>query len=121
MKTSSCKGKGRGFQNKIRDMYREVGKQVQLVDGDIEGRTMGVAGVDIIFSPAAKSVINHEIECKKHRKVGVPTEFAKHYAKYKDTPALKLLFHENDRSEPLVTMKATDFMSLLEKVINQVQ
>lgn len=113
MRTSSCKAKGRGFQQKIRDMYREIGKTYGLADGDIESRGMGQAGTDLIFSPSAQKHFDHAVECKKHRRVVVPTLFEEHYAKYKDTPALKLLYSENDRSDALVTLKAVDFMHLL--------
>lgn len=113
MKTSSCKAKGREFQNKIRDLYRELGKQHGLVDGDIEGRQMGGAGVDIVFSPKALELFTHAIECKKHKSVGVPKHFQKHYIKYKDKYPLALLYHENDRSEALVTLRAKDFMLIL--------
>lgn len=118
MKTSSCKAKGREFQNKIRDMYRLIGQQASLVSGDIEGRPMGQAGTDIIFSPAAIKVFNHAIECKKHRRAAVPTLFEEHHAKYKGKGwELILLFHENDRSNTLVTMKASDLMTLLNKIL----
>lgn len=115
MKTSSCKAKGRSFQQKIRDMYREVGKIWSLQDGDIESRGMGQAGCDLIFSPLALTAFPHDVECKKHRRVAVPTLFEEHFKKYEDVPSLKLLFHENDRSIPLVTMRAEDFMGLLKQ------
>lgn len=117
MKTSSCKAKGRGFQQKIRDMYRELGVKRGLVDADIESRGMGQQGVDLIFSPAALAVFLHSIECKKHRRVSVPTQFKKHFDKYKTAPALKLLYHENDNSESLVTLRAADFMHLLGEIM----
>lgn len=117
MKTSSCKAKGRGLQQKIRDMYREIGRIAELADEDIESRGMGQAGTDIIFSPRARSVFNYDIECKKHKSVSVPKHFKEHYEKYKDKPSVKLLFHENDRSDTLVTLKAEDFMTLIKTVL----
>lgn len=117
MKTSSCKAKGRGFQDKIRDMYREIGKEYGLVDGDIVGRQMGGAGEDIVFSPKALTIFPHAIECKKHKSVGVPKHFAKHYTKYKSHYTTKLLFHENDRSEALVTLRAQDFIDIVSHLL----
>lgn len=117
MKTSSLKAKGRLFQQKIRDMYREISKSRGLVDEDIESIGMGQKGVDIIFSPRAKEIFNHNIECKKHRKVSIVNLFEKHFEKYKNTSALKLLFHENDRSDPLVTMQAKDIILLFNKIL----
>lgn len=118
MKTSSCKAKGRGLQQKVRDMYRSVGIYLGLTDGDIESIGMGQKGVDIVFSPYAKGVFNHLIECKKHKRVVVPTLFKEHYEKYKDVPGLKLMFHENDRSDTLVTMRAEDFIELVAKSLD---
>lgn len=94
-------------------MYRMLGKNYSLTDGDIESRPMGQAGTDLILSPAAKVIFNHSIECKKHAQVHIPAEFAKHYKKYKQDKSLKLLFSENNNSKTLVTMMAEDFMSLL--------
>lgn len=118
MKTSSCKAKGRLFQQEIRDMYRSLGCTSGLVDGDIESRGMGQQGVDIIFSPKALTLFNHDIECKKHKRVAVPTQFKKHYEKYKSNTNLKLLFHENNHSMPLVTMKIEDFKSILAQLMS---
>lgn len=116
MNTKGCKAKGRGFQNKIRNMYRAVGAKWGLEDGDIEGRQMGGIGVDIVFSPAAQGIFDHEVECKKHRRVAVSRLFEEHLEKYESTKSLKLLFHENDRSNTLVTMKAADFISLVDQL-----
>jgi len=98
-------------------MYRELGKKRRLVEDDIKAAPMGQKGVDIIFSPAAKAIFNHDIECKKHAQVRIPAEFKKHYKKYKDQTSLKLLFSENNNSEALVTMQAKDFMTLLERIL----
>jgi hypothetical protein len=117
VKTSSGKAKGRALQNAVRDLYRSIGKDHGLVDGDIEARPMGQNGVDIILSPAAKRVFDHEIECKKHKQVRVPANFKEHFAKYKTTSGLKLLFHEDNYSEPLVTMRAVDFIELVGRLI----
>lgn len=118
MKTSSLKAKSRVLQDKVREMYREVGRHYGLVDDDIKATPMGQSGVDILFSPAAKAVFNHSVECKKHAAVRIPYFFADHYKKYKDDDTLKILFSENNRSEPLVTLRAEDFMLLVEELLN---
>ena len=79
---------------------------------------MGQSGVDIIFQPAGKTVFNQKIECKKHAAVQIPRFFKEHYAKYKNDDTLKLLFSENNHSEPLVTMRAEDFMDIVEELLN---
>lgn len=117
MKTSSCKAKGRGLQQKVRDLYRILASDKGMELGDIESRGMGQQGTDIIFSPAARRWFDHSIECKKHKRVVVPKLFKEHYEKYKKDNTLKLLFHENNHSETLVTLRAVDFMELIEKII----
>ncbi len=118
MNTKSGKAKGRTLQNKVRDMYREIGKNYELVDGDVESRPMGQAGVDIIFSPRALSVFNHSIESKKHAAVRIPFHFKEHYKKYEKDSTLKVLFSENNRDQTLVTLRAEDFMFIIEELLN---
>lgn len=93
-------------------MFRAVGKDYGLEDGDIEGRPMGQNGVDIILSPKAMGFFRIQAECKKMRRVVVPTQFAEHYAKYETTASTKVLFSENDRGIPLATLKAEDLLGL---------
>lgn len=120
MKTSSLKAKARVLQDKIVKMYQDVlcNEIYGLHEDDIKPAIMGQTGVDVIFSPAARELFDHAIECKKHAAVRIPYFFAEHYKKYKDDPSLKLLFSENNRSEPLVTMRAEDFMNLFEELLN---
>lgn len=117
MKTSVAKAKGRVLQNKVRDLYRILGNCRGLEDGDIESRPMGQNGVDIILSPAAKKLFNHSIECKKHAAVKIPAEFKKHHQKYKDDGSLVLLYSENNRDQPLVTMKAEEFLGIIDNLL----
>ena len=118
MKTSSCKAKSRVLQDKVREMYRTVGRQYGLQDDDIKAAQMGATGVDIVFSPAAKAVFNHSIEAKKHAAVRIPFHFKEHYKKYEKDSTLKLLFSENNRDQTLVTLRAEDFMFIIEELLN---
>lgn len=78
---------------------------------------MGQQGTDLILSPAAQGLFDHSIECKKHSRVNASTRFEEHYEKYEDDDSLKLLYHENDRSETLVTLRADDFLGIIEELI----
>ena len=113
MKTSSAKAKGRLLQQKVRDALRTAGAPYGLVDGDIESRGMGQNGVDVILSPAAQKVFDLLIECKQVEKLNVVGVFYEHFEKYAAQPGLKLLIHGRNRTEPMVTMKFSDFMDLL--------
>jgi hypothetical protein len=117
MKTSSAKAKGRKLQQEVRDALRVVGTAYGLVDGDIESRGMGQNGVDVILSPAAQRVFPLSIECKQVEKLNVVGVFYEHFEKYKDSADLKLLIHGRNRTEPMVTMKFTDFINLYVKGI----
>ena len=62
MKVKSVKAKGRALQNLVRDKLREVfitnwTKMPKLKEDDIKSQTMGMAGEDIVLSPAARDLI----------------------------------------------------------------
>jgi hypothetical protein len=61
MKPSSCKAKGRIFQQEIRkDLIERVG----IHELDIESTAMGQAGCDLYLSRAARGVFPFGVECK---------------------------------------------------------
>jgi len=112
MTTASCKAKGRRLQQEVSAALLEVGEQHGLVKDDIKSTSMGVSGVDVLLSPAAKKVLGClAIECKNVEALGVVTTFNKHAEKYPKHTAL--LVHKKNRSQTLVTMKFDDFLRLL--------
>jgi len=115
MLTSSAKSKGRRLQQFVRDALRSLGASRGLVAEDIESRGMGQNGCDLILSPAAQRVFDLAIECKACESLNVHKEFWEHYGKYSTKSSLKLLIHNKNRCEPLVTIKFVDFIGLLEK------
>lgn len=58
----SAKAKGRRLQNFVRDLLRD--KFDSLEEDDIKSATMGMAGEDIVLSPAARKEIPYSFECK---------------------------------------------------------
>lgn len=58
------KAKGRRFQQKIRDIFRDLGSNVGLVDDDIESTPLGVSGTDVRMSPQARKYFPWYVECK---------------------------------------------------------
>ena len=115
MNPASAKAKGRRFRQAVRDDPREMPAPYGLEDGDTESTSMGVSGVDIIQSPAAKRVLPLCIECKAVEALNVVGIFQKHYAQYavKDPNGLKLLIHTRNRIQPLVTLRWKDFLDIL--------
>jgi hypothetical protein len=65
MKTSSAKAKGRALQQYCRDFLSGL---FDWSDGDVESRSMGSAGVDLMMSPRARKDFPFSIECKNTKK-----------------------------------------------------
>ena len=112
LKTSSAKAKGRRLQQKIRNDLRELGKDYGLTAGDVESRSMGCFGVDVILSPAGLKVFPFDIEAKNQESINLCTTFWKHYRKYEKTKYLKMLVHCKNHSEPTVTIRWKDLLKL---------
>lgn len=109
--TKSGKAKGRKLQQVTRDYLREIGKNFGLVDDDIQSTVMGISGVDITLSPAAKKVFGDlACEAKNREQMNVVSTFWQHWQKYKTS--LCLLISKKNHTQPLVTLKLDDFMKI---------
>ena len=73
MKTSSAKAKGRRFQQWVRDQLIE---QLDIHPEDIESRSLGAGGEDLIMARAAREKFPYSIECKNQEKVNVWQSYA---------------------------------------------
>ena len=62
IKTSSCKAKGRKWQQNVAAFLT---KKFNLDEGDIVSRPMGSGGADLMMSPAARRAFPITVECKK--------------------------------------------------------
>ncbi|MGH9426410.1 MAG: hypothetical protein ACRD2L_08930 [Terriglobia bacterium] len=113
MKTSSAKAKGRRLQNRVAAELQATGTPHGLEEGDVKPVSMGVSGVDIVLTPAAKKLFDLLVECKNHEKLNVVGVFNEHLEKYAEKLGLKLLVHSRNRSEDLVTMRWADFVKIL--------
>jgi hypothetical protein len=76
---------------------------------------MGQAGEDVILSPTAKRLFNLCIECKNVESLNTIKVFCDHYTKYAAIPALKLLIHKRNRTEPLVTLRWEDLLRIIDE------
>ena len=68
MKPQSAKAKGRRLQQQFRDLLIE---QLEIHPEDIESRSMGAGGEDLIMAKAARNLFPYSIECKNQEKVNV--------------------------------------------------
>ena len=68
MKTQSAKAKGRRLQQWFRDLLIE---KLNIHTEDIESRSMGAGGEDLILSRSARTKFPYSIECKYQEKINV--------------------------------------------------
>ncbi len=64
MKPSSAKNKGRLLQQYVARRIREV---FGLEDDDVQSRSMGAPGEDLMLSPRARAFFPFAVECKNTR------------------------------------------------------
>lgn len=115
MKTSSAKAKGRRLQQRVRDDMRAIAPQ--LDPSDIESVSMGVNGVDVILTKAARDVFGElAIECKNVEKLNAVGVFQEHLDKYQPKGKIALMVHSRNHCEPRVTLLWSDFVRLYLKL-----
>ena len=68
MKTQSAKAKGRRLQQWFRDLLIE---KLDIHPEDIESRSMGAGGEDLIMARAAREKFPYSIECKNQEKLNI--------------------------------------------------
>ena len=107
MRPQSAKAKGRLFQQWVRDQlieHREIHPE------DIESRSMGAGGEDLIMARDARQKFPFSIECKNQERVNVWQSYEQ--AKTNCKGYEPLLVIKRNRSKPLVVMDAEHFVSL---------
>jgi hypothetical protein len=113
IKTSSAKAKGRNLQKYIRD--RIYATWDQLRPGDVESRSMGASGVDIMLSPFAEDVCPLAIEAKATRKTPSMAEIkqAQANAERKTLPVVAWKPHGARYEDTLVMCSLEDLLEWL--------
>jgi hypothetical protein len=109
MKTQSAKAKGRRLQQWVRERLIEV---LQVHPEDIESRSMGAGGEDLIMARAAREKFPHSIECKNVEKLNVWDAYDQAVAncgKYEP-----LLVMKKNGKKPLAVVDADYFIKLYE-------
>ena len=97
MKPQSAKAKGRRLQKQFRDLLIE---ELGIHPEDIESRSMGAGGEDLIMARAARQKFPYSIECKNVEKLNV-------WEAYKQA-------EENSKNyEPVVVMKKNNHKTLV--------
>ena len=107
MKTQSAKAKGRRFQQWVRDKLIEV---LDIHPEDMESRSMGAGGEDLIMARAARETFPYSIECKNQEKINLWESYkqaTENSGKYEP-----VVFIKRNNHKPLVVVDADYFINL---------
>jgi len=110
MKTSSAKQKGRKLQQWMRDLLIQ---KLDVHPEDIESRSMGSQGEDLIMARAAREKFPLSIECKNQESVNVWKSYqqaAENSGEYEPIVVIK-----RNQSKPLVVIDAEYFVAMFKK------
>ena len=112
MKTQSAKAKGRRLQQWVRYILIE---ELNIHPEDIESRSMGAGGEDLIMARAAREKFPYSIECKNQESVNVWKSYEQAQENSKDYEPVVVLKRNN--TKPLVLVDAEYFVKLHEKKV----
>ena len=107
MKTSSAKAKGRRFQQWVRDQLIE---QLNVHPEDVESRSMGAGGEDLIMARAAREKFPYSIECKNQETLNVWKSYEQ--AESNSGKYEPVVFIKRNNQKPLVVVDAEYFVRL---------
>ena len=108
MKTSSAKAKGRRLQQKFRELLIE---KLDIHPEDIESRSMGAGGEDLIMARAARAKFPYSIECKNQEKLNI-------WSAWEQAESNKGLYEplvviKKNQQRPLVVLDAENFLDMI--------
>ena len=107
MKTQSAKAKGRRLQQWVRNLLIE---KLEVHPEDVESRSMGAGGEDLIMARAAREKFPYSIECKNQEKVNVWESYSQAVENSKDYEPVVVIKRNNHK--PLVVVDAEYFIGL---------
>jgi hypothetical protein len=111
MKTQSAKAKGRRLQQWMRDLLIE---RLEIHEEDIESRSMGAGGEDLIMSRAAREKFPFSIECKNQEKMNVWSAMEQARANSGDYVPLVIIKKNNEK--PLAVIDAEFFVNIMGEI-----
>ena len=107
MKPQSAKAKGRRLQQQFRELLIE---ELGIHPEDIESRSMGAGGEDLIMARAAREKFPYSIECKNVEKLNVWEAYKQASENSKDYEPLVVMKKNNHKT--LVVLDAESFVKL---------
>ena len=111
MKTQSAKAKGRRLQQWIRDLLIE---KLDIHPEDIESRSMGAGGEDLIMARSAREKFPYSVECKNQEKINLWESYNQAQQNSKNHEPVVILKRNN--SKPLILVDAEYFVKLHQDV-----
>jgi hypothetical protein len=107
MKPQSAKAKGRVLQQWVRTKLIEM---LDVHPEDIESRSMGAGGEDLIMARAARAKFPHSIECKNVEKLNIWDAYEQASANCGDYQPLVII--KKNGKKPLALVDAEYFINL---------
>lgn len=107
MKPQSAKAKGRVLQQWVRNKLIEM---LDVHPEDIESRSMGAGGEDLIMARAARLKFPHSIECKNVEKLNIWDAYEQASANCNDYQPIVVM--KKNGKKPLVVVDAEYYISL---------
>ena len=110
MRTQSKKAKGRRLQQWVRDLLIE---KLEVHPEDIESRSMGAGGEDLIMSRAAREKFPYSIECKNQESLNIWKSYEQ--AQQNSGNYEPIVVIKRNNVKPLVLVDADYFIELHKK------
>ena len=107
MKTHSAKAKGRRLQQWFRDQLIE---KLEVHPEDVESRSMGAGGEDLIMARAAREKFPYSVECKNQEKLNIWESYSQAVENSKDYEPVVVIKRNNHK--PLDVVDAEYFVGL---------
>ena len=114
MKTQSAKAKGRRLQQWFRDL---LVSKLGIHEEDIESRSMGAGGEDLIMARSARQKFPYSIECKNQEKINIWESYKQASENSKDYEPVVVL--KRNKHKPLVLVDAEYFVELHNRVAKE--
>tara|TARA_Y100000593_G_scaffold74397_1_gene136885 strand:- start:329 stop:697 length:369 start_codon:yes stop_codon:yes gene_type:complete len=111
VKTQSAKAKGRRLQQWFRDLLIE---KLDVHPEDIESRSMGAGGEDLIMARAAREKFPYSIECKNQESINIWKSYEQ--AKENSGKHEPIVVLKRNNVKPLVLVDAKYFVNLHNRV-----
>ena len=110
MRTQSKKAKGRRLQQWVRDLLIE---KLEVHPEDIESRSMGAGGEDLIMSRSAREKFPYSVECKNQESLNIWKSYEQ--AQQNSGNYEPIVVIKRNNVKPLVLVDADYFVELHKK------